>query len=88
MLPCECDEQQVRFSCRGLVFFLGREVPREQLLVVVRAFGGAVGWEGEGSPIPESDESITHQVQRLAAIYKEEAKFSLLDAPDRRPCSY
>ncbi|KAK9916335.1 hypothetical protein WJX75_001357 [Coccomyxa subellipsoidea] len=47
---------------RGLVFFLGREVPREALLLVIRSFGGTVGWQGEGSPIEESDESITHQV--------------------------
>lgn len=47
---------------RGLVFFLGREVPREALLLVIRSFGGAVGWQGEGSPIEESDKSITHQV--------------------------
>ena len=47
---------------RGLVFFLGREVPREQLLFVIRAFGGVVGWQGEGSPLQESDDSITHQV--------------------------
>ena len=48
---------------RGLVFYLGREVPREPLLLVLRAFGGTVGWEGDGSPLQESDESITHQVQ-------------------------
>jgi pescadillo protein len=47
---------------RGLVFFLGREVPREQLLFVIRAFGGVAGWAGEGSPVQENDESITHQV--------------------------
>ncbi len=47
---------------RGLVFYLGREVPREALLLVIRSFGGAVGWQGEGSPLQESDESITHQV--------------------------
>ena len=47
---------------KGLVFFLGREVPREQLLFVIRAFGGVVAWQGEGSPLQESDESITHQV--------------------------
>ncbi|KAL3153967.1 hypothetical protein ABBQ32_013523 [Trebouxia sp. C0010 RCD-2024] len=47
---------------KGLVFFLGREVPREQLLFVVRAFGGVVAWQGEGSPLPESDDSITHQI--------------------------
>ncbi|GJP86332.1 hypothetical protein CLOP_g16367 [Closterium sp. NIES-67] len=47
---------------RGLVFFLGREVPREPLLFVIRAFGGKASWEGEGAPAPETDESITHQV--------------------------
>ena len=47
---------------RGLVFYLGREVPREPLLLVLRAFGGSVGWEGDGSPLQEADESITHQV--------------------------
>lgn len=43
-------------------FFLGREVPREALLFVIRAFGGTVSWDGEGAPFPESDESITHQI--------------------------
>ena len=50
---------------RGLTFFLAREVPREQLLLVVRAFGGEAGWDGEGSPIVEGDERITHQVRLL-----------------------
>ena len=48
---------------RGMVFFLGREVPREQLLVVIRSFGGVVGWTGEESPILDTDERITHQVR-------------------------
>lgn len=52
---------------RGLVFFLGREVPREPLMLVVRAFGGKVAWEGEGSPYDEADETITHQVGRGGA---------------------
>lgn len=47
---------------RGFIFFLGREVPREQLLVVIRSFGGVVGWDGDGSPIDESSNQITHQV--------------------------
>ena len=51
---------------KGLVFFLGREVPREQLLFVIRAFGGVVAWQGEGSPLQESDETITHQVGCMA----------------------
>lgn len=52
---------------KGLVFFLGREVPREPLMLVVRAFGGKVAWEGEGSPYDEADETITHQVGRGGA---------------------
>ncbi|CAK9212381.1 unnamed protein product [Sphagnum troendelagicum] len=47
---------------KGLKFFLGREVPRESLLFVIRAFGGTASWEGEGAPFDESDESITHQI--------------------------
>lgn len=46
----------------GFVFFLGREVPREQLLVIIRSFGGQIGWAGEESPIPEDSEQITHQI--------------------------
>lgn len=53
---------------RGLVFYLGREVPREALLLVIRAFGGTVGWQGDGSPIDESDEAITHQVKLASAL--------------------
>lgn len=55
-------EEMEGVPCRGLVFFLGREVPQEQLLVVIRAFGGQVGWDGEESPFQEGDSSITHQV--------------------------
>ena len=40
---------------------LRREVPREPLLLVIRSFGGAVAWAGQGSPLDEADESITHQ---------------------------
>mmetsp|Transcript_3131 Transcript_3131/g.8905 ORF Transcript_3131/g.8905 Transcript_3131/m.8905 type:complete len:652 (+) Transcript_3131:162-2117(+) len=47
---------------KGLCFFLGREVPREPLLLVIRSFGGTVGWAGEGSPFSENHEHITHQV--------------------------
>lgn len=43
-------------------FFLAREVPREALLFVIRSFGGAVSWDGEGAPFPEGDEPITHHI--------------------------
>ena len=54
---------------QGLVFFLGREVPREQLLFVIRAFGGVVAWQGEGSPMEESDERVTHQVTPFLTVH-------------------
>lgn len=47
---------------RGLTFYLGREVPREQLLLVIRSFGGVAGWDGNGSPISEDSPSITHHI--------------------------
>lgn len=47
---------------KNLRFFLSREVPRESLLFVIPAFGGAVSWEGDGAPCKESDQSITHQI--------------------------
>ncbi|KAG6528479.1 pescadillo homolog [Zingiber officinale] len=53
-------------ECKNLFknfkFFLSREVPREALLFVIPAFGGAVSWEGDGSPFRESDDGITHQI--------------------------
>ena len=64
---------------RGLVFYLAREAPREALLLVIRAFGGTVGWQGEGSPLAEDDSSITHQVGNLqtAALSRAAASLSL-----------
>ncbi len=53
---------------RGMVFFLGREVPREQLLLVIRSFGGDAGWAGEGSPLSEEDERITHHIIDRPAV--------------------
>lgn len=57
------DEGEICSSLfRGLKFFLGREVPKEQLSLVIRSFGGTVGWDGEGSPFEETDAGITHHV--------------------------
>eukprot|EP00891_Asterochloris_glomerata_P002339 jgi/Astpho2/2339/Aster-05605 len=63
-LGVDSDDDALLCEClfRGLVFFLGREVPQEPLLFVIRAFGGTVAWDGEGSPLREADESVTHQV--------------------------
>uniref|UniRef100_A0A383W116 Pescadillo homolog n=2 Tax=Tetradesmus obliquus TaxID=3088 RepID=A0A383W116_TETOB len=47
---------------QGCVFWLAREVPREPLLLMIRAFGGTAAWEGPGSPLQEADEAITHQI--------------------------
>ncbi|XP_059670109.1 pescadillo homolog [Cornus florida] len=59
------DDEETR-ECKSLFknvkFFLSREVPRESLLFVIPAFGGAVSWEGGGSPFNESDQTITHQI--------------------------
>merc|ERR1711994_768295 len=50
---------------KGLKFFLGREVPREPLVFMIRAVGGEVSWDasvGVGATFPSSDASITHQI--------------------------
>jgi len=53
-------EEETLFS--GLRFYLAREVPRALLELMVRAFGGTVGWEGDGSPFGAADAGITHHV--------------------------
>merc|ERR1712058_81737 len=50
---------------KGLKFFLGREVPREPLVFMIRAVGGEVSWDssvGVGATFSQSDAGITHQV--------------------------
>jgi hypothetical protein len=47
---------------KGLIVWLAREVPREVLMLLVRAFGGVACWDGPGSPYAEGDEAITHAV--------------------------
>lgn len=46
----------------GLVFFVGREVPREVLVMCLVSFGATVGWEGAESPFAETSPKITHHV--------------------------
>ncbi|KAF8365021.1 hypothetical protein HHK36_032976 [Tetracentron sinense] len=62
----EDDDNEETRECKtlfkNLKFFLSREVPRESLLFVIPAFGGAVSWEGDGAPFKEADDGITHQI--------------------------
>ncbi|ERM98465.1 pescadillo homolog isoform X1 [Amborella trichopoda] len=58
----DMETRECKALFKNLKIFLSREVPRESLLFVIPAFGGVVGWDGDGSPIKESDESITHQI--------------------------
>lgn len=43
-----------------LKIFLNPEVPKESLLFVISAFGGAVSWEG--GPFTDAESDITHQI--------------------------
>ncbi|KAL4064970.1 Pescadillo N-terminus-domain-containing protein [Scleroderma yunnanense] len=46
-------------------FFLSREVSRPVFEFLIRSFGGRVGWppsSGDGSPVTESDDTITHVI--------------------------
>ncbi len=42
--------------------FLSREVPQGLLELLVRSAGGAVGWEGAGSPFAADHAGVTHHV--------------------------
>merc|ERR1712096_512154 len=49
----------------GLRFFLGREIPREPLVFMIRAVGGEVSWDNSvalGATYPSTDPRITHQL--------------------------
>ncbi|KAJ8775094.1 hypothetical protein K2173_020098 [Erythroxylum novogranatense] len=56
------DTKECKKLFKDMKFFLSREVPRESLLFVIFAFGGAVSWDGDGAPFKEVDQSITHQI--------------------------
>lgn len=56
---------RLRTLFKGLKFFIGREVPREPLVILIRSFGGKVSWDStvfNGATYEESDETITHQI--------------------------
>jgi len=50
---------------KGKRFFLGREVPRESLVFMVRALGGEASWDetcAPGATFKEGDSQVTHQI--------------------------
>lgn len=54
-------------------FFLSRETSRPVFEFLIKSFGGRVGWptsSGSGSPITESDDSITHVIIDRPVINK------------------
>lgn len=50
------------------VFFISREVPRENVEFLILCFGGKIGWEGESSPFSYTDNSITHVIMDRPTI--------------------
>jgi len=50
---------------KGKRFFLGREIPRESLVFMIRAFGGEASWDetcAPGATFKENESQITHQI--------------------------
>jgi len=63
-VEAEARERQGKLF-QGLRFFLGREVPREPLVFMVRAVGGEVSWDATvapGATYAANDPTITHQI--------------------------
>jgi len=63
------DRQATLFA--GLRFFLGREVPREPLVFMIRALGGEVSWDATvapGATYGSTDARVTHQVSDRPAV--------------------
>lgn len=60
----EARERQANLF-QGMKFFLGREIPREPLVFMIRAVGGEVSWDSSvavGATYPSTDPGITHQL--------------------------
>ena len=79
-VEAEARERQGKLF-QGLRFFLGREVPREPLVFMVRAVGGEVSWDATvapGATYAASDPTITHQVSKRSVIIPFFTTFTLL----------
>merc|ERR1712079_220357 len=63
-VEAEARERQGKLF-QGLRFFLGREVPREPLVFMLRAVGGEVSWDATvapGATFASTDATVTHQI--------------------------
>lgn len=59
----EEDEDITKTLFSKCTFYLSREVPKDPLILIIRSFGGKVGWaHSPGSPYHENDERITHHI--------------------------
>lgn len=59
------EEGEFKSLFKDCKFFLGREIPREIVVLIIRSLGGQVSWDsdsGVASTYDESDESITHHI--------------------------
>ena len=55
----------ISISISHFRFFLGREVPRESLVFMIRALGGEASWDemcAPGATFKQGDSQVTHQV--------------------------
>ena len=79
-VEAEARERQGKLF-QGLRFFLGREVPREPLVFMVRAVGGEVSWDATvapGATYAANDPTITHQVSKRSVVIPSLTTFTLL----------
>ena len=58
----EENEKKLKTLFKGLIFFLGREVPIEIFETVISSCGGLFGDESENSAFKEDDKRITHYI--------------------------
>ena len=59
------DVNKLQHLFKDLKIFLNREVPREPLVFMIRAFGGQVSWDSTvsvGATFNEDDGNITHHI--------------------------
>ena len=57
--------KKLQILFKNTKIFLNREVPRESLVFMIRAFGGQVSWDSNvapGATFNEDDPKITHQI--------------------------